>query len=134
MRTNRRMLPGAGVALFAPPAVTDHPLKIVQLRAWRVKEPDSNRRYTVVSLKSQSGTSGYGEGGPVSGTEIAEARSTVMGRLATDSEFIRASLHRLPALEAAVSNAMLDLVSRAKNVPIYQYLGGPVRHKARILA
>jgi galactonate dehydratase len=29
---------------------------------------------------------------------------------------------------------MLDLVSRAKNLPIHQYLGGPVRYKARILA
>src|SRR4051812_34460623 len=120
MRTNRRLLPGAGVAVFAPPAVTDHPLKIVQLRAWRVKEPDSNRRYTVVCLKSQGGGSGYGEGGAATGTEIAEARTAVTGRVATESEFIRAALHRLPALEAAVSNAMLDLVSRAKNLPIYQ--------------
>lgn len=134
MRTKRRVLPGAGVAVFAPQAATDHPLKIVQFRAWRVKEPDSNRRYTVVSLKSQGGASGYGEGGPATGSEIAEARSAVMGRRATESEFIRAALPRLPAMEAAVGNAMLDLVSRAKNVPIYQFLGGPVRHKARILA
>src|SRR5438309_6987113 len=46
---------------------------------------------------------------------------------------IRSALRRTPALEAAVNNAMLDLVSRAKNVPIYQYLGGPVRYKARLL-
>lgn len=134
MTTKRRKLPGAGIAVFAPPAATNHPLNIVQFRAWRVKEPDSNRRYTVVCLKSEGGTSGYGEGGPALGSEIAEARSAVIGRRATDSEFIRASLHRLPALEAAVNNAMIDLVSRAKNVPIYQYLGGPVRYKARLLA
>ena len=134
MRAKRRKLPGAGVAVFGPPAATDHPLNIVQFRAWRVKEPVSNRRYTVVSLKSQGGTSGYGEGGPAPGSEIAQARLAVMGRRATESEFIRAALHRLPALEAAVGNAMLDLVSRAKNVPIYQYLGGPVRYKARLLA
>jgi galactonate dehydratase len=120
--------------VFAPPAATDDPLNIVQLRAWRVKEPDSHRRYTVVCLKSHGGISGYGEGGPATGSEIAEARLAVTGRRATDSELIRVALHRLPALEAAVGNAMLDLVSRAKNVPIYQYLGGPVRHKARVLA
>jgi galactonate dehydratase len=40
---------------------------------------------------------------------------------------------RTPSLEAAVNNAMLDLVSRAKNLPMYQYLGGPVRFKARLL-
>ena len=56
-----------------------------------------------------------------------------MDRRATESEYIRAALRGAPALEAAVSNAMLDLVSRAKNVPIYRYLGGPVRFKARLL-
>ncbi|HEY3836163.1 MAG TPA: enolase C-terminal domain-like protein [Bryobacteraceae bacterium] len=134
MRTKRRKLPGAGVAVFAPAAPANHPLKIVQFRAWRVKEPVSNRRYTIVCLKSQGGTSGYGEGGPATGSEIAGARNAVIGRRATESEFIRVALHRQPPLEAAVSNAMLDLVSRAKNVPIYQYLGGPVRYKARLLA
>jgi galactonate dehydratase len=134
MRTKRRKLPGAGAAVFAPPAAADHPLKIVQFRAWRVKEPVSNRRYTIVCLKSQGGTSGYGEGGATTGSEIIVARNAVMGRRATESEFIRAVLHRQPALEAAISNAMLDLVSRANNLPIYQYLGGPVRYKARIFA
>jgi galactonate dehydratase len=56
-----------------------------------------------------------------------------MDRRATESEYIRAALSGAPALEAAVSNAMLDLVSRAENVPIYRYLGGPVRFKARLL-
>ncbi len=134
MKPKRRKLPGSGSAVFALPAAEDHPLKIVEFRAWRLKEPDSNRRYTVVRLRSQGGTAGYGEGGPGLAADIAEARTAAMDRRATESEFIRAALHRLPALEAAVSNAMLDLVSRAKNVPIYQYLGGPVRYKARLLA
>jgi galactonate dehydratase len=88
----------------------------------------------VVRLRAQGGAIGYGEGGPALAAEITEARASALDRRATESEFIRAALHRLPALEAAVSNAMLDLVSRAKNVPMYQYLGGPVRYKARLLA
>ena len=134
MRTRRRRFFTAGTAAFAPPAAADHPLKIVEFRAWRIKEPVSNRRYTVICLKSQGGTSGYGEGGPALAAEIVTARIAAMDRRATESEFIRAELRHLPALEAAVNNAMLDLVSRAHNVPIYQYLGGPVRFKARILA
>src|SRR5579884_2923716 len=133
MRTNRRKLPDGGSAVFAPPAAEDHPLKVAEFRAWRVKEPVSNRRYIVVRLRSQGGTPGYGEGGPALAGEIVAARAAVMDRRATESEFIRAALRRTPALEAAVNNAMLDLVSRAKNVPIYQYLGGPVRYKARLL-
>lgn len=70
---------------------------------------------------------------PAPATEIVAARSAVMDRRATESEYIRAALRGAPALEAAVSNAMLDLVSRSKNVPIYRYLGGPVRFKARLL-
>jgi galactonate dehydratase len=133
MKTITRKLRTASSAVFAPPAAEDHPLKIAQFRAWRVKEPVSNRRYTVVLLQSQEGISGFGEGGPATAAEIVAARGETVARRATESEFIRSALRHTPALEAAVSNAMLDLVSRAKNVPIYQYLGGPVRYKARLL-
>jgi len=133
MTTRSRKLRGAWPIVFAPPAAEDHPLKIAQFRAWRVKEPVSNRRYTVVRLQSQAGIAGYGEGGPAPAAEIVAARAAVMDRRATESEYIRAALRGAPALEAAVNNAMLDLVSRAKNVPIYRYLGGPVRFKARLL-
>lgn len=121
-------------ALFAPPQSANHPLALAQFRAWRLKEPVSGRRYTVVKLQSQSGQIGYGEGGPAAALEINEARSAILGRRATELEFTRARLAAIPAMEAAVSNAMLDLVSRSRQVPIYQYLGGPTRFKARLLA
>jgi galactonate dehydratase len=129
----RRRLPNPDVA-FAHPQGAGHPLSITQFRAWRLKEPVSGRRYTVVKLQSQSSDTGYGEGGPALGAEIGEARAAVMGRRAHESEFIRARLSAIPAMEAAVSNAMLDLVSKSKKLPIYQYLGGPTRFKARLLA
>jgi galactonate dehydratase len=118
--------------VFAPPA-GNHPLAISSCRAWRLREPVSGRRYTVVKLTAQSGATGYGEGGPVAGADFAEARTAVIGRRATESEFIRHRLAAFPTLEAAVSNAMLDLVSRSKGIPIYQYLGGPTRFKARLM-
>ena len=46
-------------------------------------------------------------------------------------------MHRLagfPAMEAAINNAMLDLTAKTTKIPIYQYLGGPTRFKARLLA
>lgn len=129
----RRKLPDFGAA-FAPPQSASHPMAIAQLRAWRLKEPVSGRRYTVVKLQSQSGDFGFGEGGPALAADIAEARTAVTGRRATESEFIRMRLAAIPTMEAAVSNAMLDLVSRSRKVPIYQYLGGPTKFKARLLA
>jgi galactonate dehydratase len=119
---------------FAPPQAAGHPLAITQFRAWRMKEPVSSHRYTVVELRSESGHSGFGEGGPVPAAQITEARAAIVARRANEWEFVRARLAAIPAMEAAVNNAMLDLVSRSRNVPIYQLLGGPTRFKARVLA
>src|SRR6185436_11688336 len=129
----RRRLFVPDVAL-APPQAAGHPLEIVQFHAWRMKEPVSGRRYTVVEIQSRSGDAGYGEGGPATAAEIVEARAATSGRRATESEFIRARLAQMPAMEAAVNNAMLDLVARSRKIPIYQFLGGPTRFKARLLA
>ena len=129
----KRTFPDLGLA-FAPPADTEHPLSILGFRAWRIKEPVCGRRYTVIRLQSRGGDTGYGEGGPATASEIADARAVVTGRRANESEFIRARLASVPAMEAAVNNAMLDLVSRSRKVPMYQFLGGPTRFKARLLA
>jgi galactonate dehydratase len=119
-------------APFAPSA--NDPLAITGFKAWRLREPVSERRYTVVKVESRSGLAGYGEGGSSLGAEIAAARLAVVGRRATDSEFIRHQLASYPAMEAAVNNAFLDLVGKSTKVPIYQYLGGPTRFKARVVA
>ena len=91
MTTRRRKLASAGSVVFAPPAAENHPLKVVEFRAWRVKEPVSNRRYTVVRLRSRGGIVGYGEGGPAPVAEIVAARAAVMDRRVTESEYIRAA-------------------------------------------
>lgn len=122
--------------VFSPPEShgASDPLAITDLRSWRLREPVSNRRYTVMRLTTRSGLTGYGECAPTNASQIAEAKSVTAGRLAFEAEFIRHRLAAEPALEAAVSNAMLDIVSKAAKVPIYQYLGGPTRNRARVLA
>ncbi len=110
------------------------PFAIASLHGWRLREPDSGRRYSVVRITSQTGVSGYGEGGPITPSELAEARSALTGRRATELEFVRHRFVGTPAVEAAVGNALLDLSARAAGVPIYQFLGGPVRFKARLMA
>lgn len=118
----------------AAPMPTAGPQAISQLKAWRLREPDSNRRYTVVKLTARNGAIGYGEGGPVKAVDVEPARAALAGRNATALEFVRHRFASLPSLEAAIANAMLDLSARASGVPLYQYLGGPVRFKARLLA
>jgi galactonate dehydratase len=123
------------VPSFAPfEAAANDPLAITGFKAWRLREPVSQRRYTVVKLESRGGIAGYGEGGPSLGPEIAAAKIAVVGRRATDNEFIRHQLAAVPAMEAAVNNALLDLVGKSTKVPVYQYLGGPTRFKTRVVA
>jgi galactonate dehydratase len=130
MRRRWRDLP---VFAPAPQSATDR-LTISSLRAWRLREPASGRRYTVLRLESKGGNTGYGEGGPAQATDIAEAKAAVVGIRATQTELIRHRLAASPAMEAAVNNALVDLLAKSANTPIYQYLGGPTRFKARVLA
>ena len=66
---------------------------IGSVHGWRLREPDSGRRYTVLRLETRGGLTGYGEGGPSTASEILEARSATIGRRPNESEYIR---HRLP--------------------------------------
>ena len=87
--------------VFSPPpqAASSDRLTITGFRAWRLREPVSGRRYTVVKLESRGGLVGFGEGGAVQGSDLAEAKSAVTGRRATDGEFIRHRLAGSPAME-----------------------------------
>ena len=119
---------------FAPQAASTDRMAIVSVAGWRLREPDSGRRYTVLRLETRSGMVGYGEGGPTASAGILEARAAAIGRRPNESEFIRQRLAANPAMEAAVNNAFLDLQGKAKKTPVYQFLGGPTRFKARVLA
>lgn len=110
------------------------PLAIASVRAWRLREPDSGRRYAIIRVTSQTGVSGFGEGGPIKSADFAEARTALKDHRATALEFVRHKFADSPSLEAAIGNAMLDLSARATGVPLYRYLGGPVRFKTRMMA
>ena len=109
-------------------------MAIAGVEGWRLREPDSGRRYTVLRLETRGGMTGYGEGGPATSAEILEARAAATGRRPNESEYIRHRLASVPAMEAAVNNAFLDLQGKVTKTPVYQFLGGPTRFKARVLA
>lgn len=119
---------------FAPQAPTADKRAIANLRGWSLREPSSGRRYTVLRLETREGLVGYGEGAPATRAELLEARAAAVGRRPNETEFIRHRLAAFPSMEAAVNNAFLDLLAKASGVPVYQFLGGPTRFKARVLA
>ena len=107
--------------------------EIADLRAYPLREPVSGRRYTVVRLRTRSGLRGYGECAAASAAELAQATTIVLGKPATAFEVIRPQLASLPALPAAVNMALLDIAGQLARAPVYQFLGGPTRHKARAM-
>ncbi|HTP34305.1 MAG TPA: mandelate racemase/muconate lactonizing enzyme family protein [Candidatus Acidoferrales bacterium] len=119
---------------FAPQSASTDRMAIASVQGWRLREPDSGRRYAVLRLETRGGLAGYGEGGAATSAEIREARAAATGRRPNESEYIRHRLAAAPAMEAAVNNAFLDLQGKATKTPVYQFLGGPTRFKARVLA
>jgi galactonate dehydratase len=106
---------------------------IQDLRAWPLRERASGRRYSVIRLTADSGLRGYGECGDVTAAGLAEARRLVLGQPETAYEVVRQRLARLPDLQAAVNIALLDIAGKLARAPTCQVLGGPTRHKARVM-
>src|SRR5690242_9576242 len=109
-------------------------LEMVALDAFAVREPVSRRAYTCLRLRTRSGAVGYGECSRLSASDLSGLRAAIQGREASSFESIRRGLTLSPPALAALDMAMLDLVGKFTNAPIYQVLGGPTRNQARALA
>jgi galactonate dehydratase len=129
----RTRLAGALSAMSLSRLAPDDELAIAEVRAWPIREPSSGRRYTVLRLQSRSGLAGFGECETLSSDDLAWASKALPGRPATAVESLANLLEDRPALNAAVNIASLDLAARFAKVPLYQYLGGPTRHKVRVM-
>ena len=108
-------------------------LEIRDVSAWTLREPVSQRAYTVLRIRTESGVTGYGECDALSAAEFEGAKKAIVGRAATAFEVTAHLLAEFPSARAALNIAMLDVSGRAANAPIFQLLGGPTRHKARAL-
>jgi galactonate dehydratase len=127
------------LAFAAPQAVTsagtNAQLEISALRTYPLKEPVSQRSYTILKLETRGGSVGYGECAGVTAQDLARVSAAVRGREVTQFETVRHQLKNAPAgLMAALNMAMLDVAGRSMNTPVYQVLGGPTRFKCRALA
>jgi galactonate dehydratase len=109
-------------------------LEIASLRVFPVREPVSGRTYAVLKLQTRSGLAGYGECPGATEREAARLLEAVRGREATLFETLRHRVQAPPGLMAALNMAMLDVVGRHVNAPVYQVLGGPTRNKVRAMA
>jgi galactonate dehydratase len=120
------------VAAAASGSVRD--LAVADVTWFPVREPDSGRRYSVIRVRTASGLQGWGECVPLTEAEFQAGSAALKGHAATAVEPVRAALATYPAFQAAANIALLDIAARAARVPIYQFLGGPTRNKARAMA
>ena len=116
------------------PAALNPKLEMVAVEAFPLREPVSRRAYTVVRLRTRSGAMGYGEASRLSPADAPAMQRAIQGKEASSFESIRRGLTLSAAALAALDTAMLDLLGKSANAPVYQVLGGPTRNEARALA
>jgi galactonate dehydratase len=102
-------------------------LEIVELNLYPIREPVSKRAYTVLRAQTKNGLTGFGEGPLTPEVEFAAARQFWTGRQAS------AYMAQAPPnpLSGAVDIALLDILARSANAPVFRLLGGPTRNKVR---
>lgn len=109
-------------------------LEMTTLDASPLQEPVSRRTYTCLRLRTRSGAVGLGECSTIRAADLKALRSAIQGREASSFESIRRGLSVTPSSLAALNMAMLDVLGKFTQAPVYQVLGGPTRNKARALA
>ena len=120
-RLRLRIAPQAAVA--AKPSTLD----IADLRHYPVREPVSGNRYSLLRITTRSGLIGWGECGYDASADFKALQSAWTGKPANAYATIPPST----PFGAALDMAMLDIVGKWANAPIYRILGGPTRAKVR---
>ena len=113
-----------GVAVGGPHAIRE-------VRAYQVGSTQSNAPYVVLQVHTASGLAGYGECRTLSSAELKATAEAIVGRAASSYEVLDPLIPR--AVRGALNMALLDIVGKATNAPVYRVLGGPTRNKARAI-
>jgi galactonate dehydratase len=134
VRRSRRAKLETSAKTISIPETPEGDLTIIDIRAWILREPVSERGYTIIKIRTASGMVGFGECAPLRSSEFAEAKRLITGKPVTSFNVTASLLSNCTTARAALNIAMLDVVGKACKVPVFQLLGGPTRHKVRALA
>jgi galactonate dehydratase len=125
---HRRTRLFAGLASQAAAAADkSSALDIVEIRHFPVREPVSGNRYSLLRVKTRSGLIGWGEAAATPDTDVKALESVWIGKPA----HTYAAITPATPFSGALNMALLDIVGKACNAPVYRVLGGPTRNKIR---
>lgn len=109
----------------AAPAIAAHPHLIAEIRGFQMAS------YAVLQVKTQSGLVGYGECNELAGSDLKAANQALAGRAASSYQALDGLAPA--AMRGGLNIALLDILGKATQAPIYRLLGGPTRNKARAI-
>lgn len=124
---NRRARLRPQIALQTASAGKPSALDITGIRVFSVREPVAGNRYSLLRVTTRSGLAGWGECAYDPNADIKSLQSSWMGKPANAYAIITPST----PLRAALDIALLDILGKAANAPVYRILGGPTRNKVR---
>jgi galactonate dehydratase len=87
--------------------------------------------YVILQVRTRSGLIGYGECNGLSGSDLKETNQALEGKAASAYQALDGLV---PAtVRGGLNIALLDILGKATQAPIYRVLGGPTRNKARAI-
>lgn len=123
-RRARLQMPFAMQAL----SVSNDPLNIQDIRLYITSSG------AFLKLSTQGGVAGWGAmPGGIAG-DLGATNLVLRGKPVSAYEAVELSLKPFPRIACAAVTAMLDCLGKHTKAPVYQVLGGPTRHKVRVMA
>lgn len=117
--------------LQSTPAESSGPHTISRIEAFAAPGPGGSSPYSVLQVSTRSGVTGYGECKPLSRTDV-ESLNQLVGKPAYAYEALT-PMAPAPA-QGGLNMALLDIVGKITNAPVYRVMGGPTRFEARAIA
>jgi galactonate dehydratase len=109
----------------SPTTIASDPHLISEVRGFQMGS------YVILQVRTRSGLVGYGECNGISGSDLKATNQALAGRAASSYQALD-GLAPL-AVRGGLNIALLDLLGKATQAPIYRLLGGPTRNKARAI-
>ena len=87
--------------------------------------------YAILQVRTQSSLIGYGECNGLSGSDLKTTNQALAGKAASAYQALDGMV---PAtVRGGLNIALLDILGKATQAPVYRVLGGPTRNKARAI-